>query len=77
MKIDAWYLLRAKRDKLLLETDKYMLSDFPIDTKTRGLYKDYRNYLRGLPKMFSEETIKTAKVKSFLQWQDFRYTGTY
>jgi hypothetical protein len=77
VKIDAWYLLRAKRDKLLQETDKYMLPDFPIETKTRALYRDYRKYLRDLPKLFSEENIKTAKVKNFKEWQDFRYNGNY
>lgn len=77
MKLDAWFMLRQKRDKLLSETDKTQLADFPLDTKTRGLYRDYRKYLRDLPKLFNEETVKTAKVKSFTEWLEFRANGTY
>lgn len=77
MKLDSWYFLRQKRDKFLQETDKTQLSDFPLDTKTRGLYKEYRQYLRNLPKMFNNETIKNAKVKTFEEWYEFRQNGTY
>jgi hypothetical protein len=76
-KIDSWYRLREKRNKFLEETDKTQLADFPVDTKTRGLYKEYRKYLRDLPKLFNEETIKNAKVKSFNEWLEFKKNGIY
>lgn len=77
MKFDSWHVLREKRNRLLAETDKYMLSDFPVDTRTRGLYRDYRQYLRNLPKMFDNITVKTAKVKTFEEYIEFRKNGVY
>lgn len=77
MKIDAWYKLRKVRDQYLADTDKYMISDFPIDTKTRGQYREYRVYLRSLPKMYSEESVKSAKVKTFQDWLEFKRNGDY
>ncbi len=73
----TWTKLRARRNQLLEQTDKYMLSDFPIDTKLRGKYRDYRDYLRTLPKIFNDETIDKAKVKSFEEWLEFRKNWEY
>ena len=75
--MDYWKLLRAKRNTLLKDTDCTQLSDFPIDTALRSKYKEYRQYLRNLPKMYNDETIKQAKVKSFKEWLEFRENGTY
>lgn len=77
MKIDGWYRLREKRDSILKETDKTQLADFPIDTKLRGLYREYRVYLRDLPKLFNEETVKTAKVKNFEEWLEWKKSQVY
>lgn len=77
MKIDGWYRLREKRDRFLQETDKTQLADFPIDTKLRGLYREYRTYLRDLPKLFNDETIKTAKVKNFEEWLEWKKSQVY
>lgn len=77
MKIDGWYRLRQKRDQLLAETDKTQLADFPLDTKVRALYREYRKYLRDCPTLFNEETIKTAKIKSFEEWQEWKRGGVY
>lgn len=40
---------RDKRDKLLLETDKYMLPDYPIEEKEKDKIKEYREFLRNIP----------------------------
>lgn len=42
-------VLRAERDGLLAETDKYMILDSPISEKEREQYRAYRQYLRDLP----------------------------
>lgn len=42
-------LLREQRDRLLYETDKYMISDYPITEEEREQYRLYRQYLRDLP----------------------------
>lgn len=45
----AWQALRAQRDAKLLETDKYMVSDFPISSGNKTLMEAYREALRDLP----------------------------
>ncbi len=41
--------VRIKRDKLLQESDKYMLQDFPITNEKRNEWIIYRQALRDLP----------------------------
>lgn len=38
--------VRAVRDKLLQETDKYLIIDYPISAEEKEKYKKYRTYLR-------------------------------
>lgn len=56
---------RAERDSLLVETDKYMLSDFPITDEKREQYKAYRQYLRDLPE---QAGFPNVDVLSFGDW---------
>jgi hypothetical protein len=72
-----WHMLRARRNKLLEETDKTQLADFPLDTKTRSQYKDYRKYLRDLPPMYNDDSVKDFKVKTFQEWLAWRRGGDY
>ena len=39
-------LLRQQRDELLKESDKYLLSDYPITPENLELVKTYRQQLR-------------------------------
>ena len=54
-------LIRKQRDRLLSETDKYMISDYPITEKEREQYRQYRKYLRDIPQTdgFSRTQILT------------------
>ena len=38
--------VRAVRNQYLEQTDKYMITDYPISGEERELYKKYRTYLR-------------------------------
>ena len=38
--------VRAVRNQYLEQTDKYMITDYPISDEERELYKKYRTYLR-------------------------------
>ena len=38
--------VRAVRNQYLEQTDKYMITDYPITDEERELYKQYRVYLR-------------------------------
>lgn len=75
LKIDAWYRLRQTRDKYLTDSDKTQLADFPISTSDRALWKQYRQYLRDCPKLYNDETVKQAKVKTFIEWTDWKRDG--
>ena len=41
--------VRAIRNQYLEQTDKYMITDYPISDDERELYKQYREYLRTYP----------------------------
>ncbi len=43
-------LIRKKRNALLKQTDKYMLTDFPVSSEKRNEYKTYRQRLRDITK---------------------------
>lgn len=56
---------RAERDALLLATDKYMISDYPITNEERESYKQYRQYLRDLPESKDFPNIKILSYEEF------------
>ena len=61
-------LLNNKRNQLLSESDKYMLSDFPIESSNLILIKDYRQSLRDYMDL---ETVKFYDYSSNIPLPDF------
>ncbi len=59
-------LLREQRDKLLYETDKYMLPDYPITEEEREEYRKYRQYLRDIPQIADFPNIQ---LHNFNNWK--------
>lgn len=57
---------RAERDQSLLDTDKYMISDFPISAEEKEQYKNYRQYLRDLPELAD---FPHVDVLTFEEWK--------
>ncbi len=57
--------MRLKRDILLLSTDKMMLEDYPLTDEEREQYRQYRKYLRDIPKA---EEFPELEVKTFEEW---------
>ena len=66
MEKKGWDNVRKMRDDMLLRTDWSQISDAPIDTKTRKLYRDYRQYLRDVPKLFSR--WEHVVIKTFAEY---------
>lgn len=77
----AWYLLgyapkkpeetskeeiRAERDELIQNSDKYMLVDFPITEEEREKWVAYRQYLRDYTK---QENWWEESPKTFEDWK--------
>ena len=56
---------RRERDYYLSQTDKYLMSDFPITDEKREKYKEYRKYLRDLP---ASDLFPNIDVLTFDQW---------
>ena len=56
--IEPIRLLRINRDKLLSESDKYMIVDFPLNDTQKLAIKNYRQTLRDLPKTATENLKK-------------------
>lgn len=63
-------LLREQRDKLLYETDKYMISDYPITEEEREQYRLYRQYLRDLPEITGFPNIDLLSAQNYMKMTD-------
>lgn len=71
------YRIREIRDNLLEQTDKYMISDFPISDEERQQFIAYRKYLRdyteqnnwweSLPDNFADWRANIEKVDEILK----------
>lgn len=59
--------VRAKRDTMLADTDKFMIADYPIEDDERELYRQYRQYLRNLP---SADGFPEVEMLTFKQWNN-------
>lgn len=59
--------VRETRDRLLAETDRYMLSDYPVTDERRELYRQYRQYLRDIP---SAADFPDIELLEFAKWFD-------
>ena len=57
--------VRAVRNQYLEQTDKYMITDYPITDEERELYKQYREYLRTYPEC--QDWYK-ANPKTYEEW---------
>ena len=59
--------VRSVRNQYLQESDKYMITDYPITDSERELYKQYRVYLRDYPDS-SEDWFKYNPM-TFDNWK--------
>ena len=57
--------VRSVRNQYLEQTDKYMITDYPITDDERELYKQYRTYLRTYPEC--QDWYK-ANPKTYEEW---------
>ena len=57
--------VRAVRNQYLEQTDKYMITDYPISDDERELYRQYRTYLRTYPEC--RDWYK-ANPKTYDEW---------
>ena len=66
---ECWKIFRNKRNTALNNTDWTQLADCELSTDERKDYRNYRSYLRTLPKLYDDTTIVSAKVYSFEDWK--------
>ena len=64
--------VRAVRNQYLEQTDKYMITDYPITDEERELYKQYREYLRTYPEC--QDWYK-ANPKIYDEWKSLQTTN--
>ena len=64
--------VRAVRNQCLEQTDKYMITDYPITNDERELYKQYREYLRTYPEC--QDWYK-ANPKTYEEWKSLQTTN--
>ena len=65
--------VRAVRNQYLEQTDKFLLSDYPITSTQKTKYKQYRAYLRDYPDS-SEDWFKHEPM-SFAEWSTSQTTA--
>jgi hypothetical protein len=68
-----WEAFRAKRLEILKETDWTQLSDVPISTEKRMIYKKYREYVRNKKNDYKDENIHQWKILSFKEYKDMKF----
>lgn len=56
---------RLERDIFLLQTDRFMLEDYPISSEVKQKYKEYRKYLRELPE---QSDFPNLEIMDFETW---------
>ena len=59
--------VRTVRNQYLEQTDKYMITDYPITDDERELYRQYRTYLRDFT---VEENWWNAPILTFDEWNE-------
>ena len=64
--------VRAVRNQYLEQTDKYMITDYPITDEERELYKQYREYLRDYT--LSENWWEHSPM-TFEEWKSLQTTN--
>ena len=64
--------VRAVRNQYLEQTDKYMITDYPVSDEERELYKKYREYLRTYPEC--QDWYK-ANPKTYEEWKSLQTTN--
>ena len=64
--------VRAIRNQYLEQTDKYMITDYPITDDERELYKQYREYLRDYT--LSENWWEHSPM-TFEEWKSLQKTN--
>ena len=64
--------VRAVRNQYLEQTDKYMITDYPITDDERELYRQYRTYLRTYPECID---WYKANPNTFKEWKSLQTTN--
>ena len=70
---ENWSKLRKDRDELLSSLDFTQLADAPMDSATKGKYREYRQYLRDITKVYTDENIHQAAIETFQEWKARKY----
>ena len=58
----SWDKVRNQRNYQLLESDAYMVSDYPINTSKKNEFITYRSSLRDIPETYSSENPSNIKI---------------
>ncbi len=71
MNASAHQELRRWRNLKLSETDKYMLSDYPISVEDKAIIITYRQTLRDLPSTYTGQTLDFAQTRYLIPANPF------
>ena len=57
--------IRTIRNNFLLQTDKYIISDYPISTEQKNSILNYRQQIRDLPQNLNNIEINLNNIGSY------------
>lgn len=60
--------VRLERNRMLQLTDFSQLADVPLSNEEKKKYRQYRRYLRELPKLIEREQVLQFKVLTYQEW---------
>ena len=61
--LNSWDRVREERNNLLVDSDKYIISDYPITDDDKNKIQTYRKSLRDIPVTYSSEEPKNITFK--------------
>ena len=70
---DMFKKLRKDREDRLAACDKTQLADYPMDSKDKAFWREYRQYLRDMPLYYSDLTVHDYVIMEFKKWKKWKH----
>lgn len=75
-KIEAdkcWKELKEERNKILDKTDWTQISDVPLTSHERTIYREYRKYVRNKDNDYKDDTVHKWKIITFEEFRQMKF----
>jgi hypothetical protein len=73
LEVSVEVALRNGRDQKLKETDFTQLADAPLTSEEKSEYREYRKWLRELPRLWEEDMLDEPIALTLEQWRPIKH----